>query len=100
VRVRWSLLALRRVSEIVDYISHDHTEAGRKWAEGVFDAVDQLEGFPGQGRVVPEVGQPSIREVIYGEYHVIYKVQAQAIGVLTVRHGRRRFDPREVRGRR
>jgi plasmid stabilization system protein ParE len=91
---------LRRVSEIVGYISRDRPEAAQEWAEGVFRAVDQLESFPGQGRVVPEVGRPSIREVIYGEYRVIYKVQAKAIGVLTVRHGRRRFDPRGAGGRR
>jgi len=100
VRVRWSLLALRRVSGIVVYISHDRPEAARLWAEGVFDAVDQLRFFPGQGRVVPELGRPSIRELIYGEYRVIYKVRASAIAVLTVRHGRRRFDPRDARGRR
>lgn len=93
------MLALRRMSEIVDYISRDRPEAARQWAEGVFDAVDELGSFPGQGRVVPEVGRPSIRELIHGEYRVIYKVEAKAIGVLTVRHGRRRFDPREVRGR-
>jgi toxin ParE1/3/4 len=93
------LLALRRMSEIVDYISRDRPDAARQWAEGVFDAVDELANFPGQGRVVPEVGRPSVRELIHGEYRVIYKVEAKAIGILTVRHGRRRFDPREVRGR-
>jgi len=87
------------MSEIVDYISRDRPDAARKWAEGVFDAVNELASFPGQGRVVPEVGRPSVREVIHGEYRVIYKVEAKAIGILTVRHGRRRFDPREVRGR-
>lgn len=99
MKIRWSLLALRRISEIVDYISRDRPDAARKWAEGVFDAVDELATFPGQGRVVPEVGRPSVRELIHGEYRVIYKVEAKAIGILTVRHGRRRFDPREVRGR-
>jgi len=87
------------MSEVVDYISREHPEAARKWAEGVFDAVDELASFPGQGRVVPEVGRPSVRELIHGEYRVIYKVEAKAIGILTVWHGRRRFDPREVRGR-
>lgn len=100
MRVRWSLLALRRVSEIGDYISGDRPEAAREWAAGVFDAVDRVARFPNQGRVVPEVGRPSIREVIYGDYRVIYKVEAKAIGVLTVRHGRRRLEPREVKGRR
>ena len=98
--VRWSLLALRRMSEIVDYISRDRPEAARKWAGGVFDAVGQLESFRGQGRVVPEIGRPSIRELIHGESRVIYKVQAKVVAVLTVRHGRRRFSLREVRRRR
>lgn len=99
MRVRWSLLALRRVSEVVDYISADNPKAAREWADGVFAAVKRLERFAAQGRVVPEVGRPSIREVIYGDYRLIYKMEARAIGVLTVRHGRRRLDPREVRGR-
>ena len=90
---------MRRMSEIVDYISRNRPDAARKWAAGVFDAVDELAIFPGQGRVVPEVGRPSVREFIHGEYRVIYKVEAKAIGILTVRHGRGRFDPREVRGR-
>lgn len=87
------------MSEIVDYISRDRPDAARKWAEDVFDAVDELASFPSQGRVVPEVGRPSVRELIHGEYRVIYKVEAKAIGILTVRHGRRRFDPGEVRSR-
>ena len=86
------------MSEIVDYISRDRPDAARQWAEGVFDAVDELASFPGKGRVVPEVGRPSVRELIYGEYRVIHKVRATAIGVLTVHHGRRRFARREVQG--
>jgi len=52
------------MAEIVDYISRDRPDAARKWAEGVFDAVDELANFPDQGRVVPEVGRPSVRELI------------------------------------
>lgn len=98
MRVQWSLLALQRVSEIVEYISQDRPLAARDWAVGVFDAVRQLERFPGRGRMVPEVGRASIREIIHGEYRVIYKVEARSIGILTVRHGRRRLDPAELRG--
>lgn len=84
------------MSEIVEHISRDRPEAARQWAEGVFDAVDRLPDFPDQGRIVPEVGRPEVRELLYGEYRVLYKVEAKSIGVLTVRHGRRRFDPDEV----
>jgi len=100
VRVRWSLLALQRVSEIVEYISRDRPETAREWVVAIFDTVRQLERFPGRGRVVPEVGRASIRELLHGEYRIIYKVEAKTIGILTVRHGRRRFDPNDIRGRR
>jgi len=100
VRVRWSLLALRRVSEIVDFISRDRPLAAQEWASGIFQLVDHLARFPGHGRVVPEIGRPSIRELIYGNYRVIYKIEAKTIGILTVRHGRRRLDPTEIEGNR
>jgi plasmid stabilization system protein ParE len=93
-------LALRRVTGIVDYISRDRPDTAVQWAEGLFDLVSQLESFPGRGRIVPEVGRPDIRELLYGEYRVVYKVQAASVGVLTVRHGRRRFEISEVRRRR
>ena len=100
MRVQWSLLALRRASEIVDYIARERPDAARGWAEGLFDLVAGLERFPGRGRVVPETGRPSIRELIYGEYRIIYKVQEKTVGILTVRHGRRQFDRRELYDRR
>jgi plasmid stabilization system protein ParE len=99
VKVRWSPLAIRRASEIVDFISLDQPLAARRWAEGIFKVVRQLERFPARGRMVPEIRRPAIRELIYGEYRVIYnyKIQSSIIGILTVRHGRRRLDRRELR---
>lgn len=93
-------MALRRVTEIVDYISRDRPDAAARWAEGLFALVDQLEAHPGRGRIVPEIGRPAIRELIYGEYRIVYKVQATSVGILTVRHGRRQFAASEARRRR
>jgi len=100
VRIIWSPVALRRVDEIVDHMSSDRPGAAAAWAEGLFDLVGRLRTFPDSGRTVPELGQPSIRELIYGEYRVVYKVEGSRIGVLTVRHGRRRFEVSEPRRRR
>ena len=100
MKVVWSPLALQRVTEIVEYISRDRPAAALEWASGLFDLVSQLEAFPDRGRVVPEVGRPAIRELLYGEYRVVYKVQPASLGILTVRHGRRRFQVSEARRRR
>ena len=97
MKVYWSALAIRRVSEIADYISNDRPLSALRWAEGVFKVVRQLERFPARGRIVPEVQRPSIRELIHGEYRVIYKIQSDSVGILTARHGRRRLDRSELR---
>jgi len=72
--------------------------AAQEWASGIFQLADQLARFPRRGRIVPEVRRSSIRELIYGDYRVIYKIESTSVGILTVRHGRRRFDPTEVEG--
>ena len=55
-------------------------------------AVDGLGEFPESGRVVPELGDPSVREVVVGAYRVVYEVRPDDwVEVLTVFHGARRF---------
>ena len=37
--------------------------------------------------MVPEAGDESLREVLYGNYRIVYRVKPGAIEVLTVFHG-------------
>lgn len=96
MRVIWSPLALDRVEEIVDYIARDRPQAARDWVVGLFDTAGTLAMFPEKGRVVPEVGRAEIRELSYERYRVIYKVESTRVAVLTVRHGRRLLDLKDV----
>jgi toxin ParE1/3/4 len=54
-----------------------------------FESVERLAPHPMSGRVVPEVNIERIREIIYGAYRVIYRVDTQAkkISILTVLRG-------------
>lgn len=99
MKIVWSPVALQRIEEIVDHISSDRPGAAAEWAEGLFDLVGRLESFPDRGRTVPELGQASIRELIYGDYRVVYKIEGAKVGILTVRHGKRRFEVSEPRRR-
>lgn len=96
MRLVWSPLALDRVEEIFEYIALDRPQAARDWVGGLLDAVHTLVMFPEKGRVVPEVGRADIRELIYQRYRVIYKLEPKRVAVLTVRHGRRILDLKEV----
>jgi plasmid stabilization system protein ParE len=84
----WSPLAIERMKEIVRYIGRDRPETAEKWAISVFAEVERLERFPGSGRVVPELKRADIREIIFGNYRIIYRLDMDRVIILTVRHGK------------
>ena len=50
--------------------------------------------FPLSGRIVPEVGDETIREILLGNYRVVYRVLLHdTVQVLTIYHGARIFNP-------
>ncbi len=97
MRIIWSPLALERVNEIADYIAEDDAKAARLFLIDIFGAVARLESLPNSGRVVPEVKHPNIREIIFGNYRVIYHVERKRVSILTVRHGKQRLPLKEVK---
>ena len=47
--------------------------------------------MPNMGRIVPEIGDESIRELIYRQYRIIYIVDDGSAEILTVYHSSRQF---------
>ncbi|MET3998043.1 MULTISPECIES: type II toxin-antitoxin system RelE/ParE family toxin [Pseudomonadota] len=84
MKIVWSPLALERVEDTARYIAEDNPDAAVRWVEDLFSAVERLADFPESGRMVPEVGSPRIRELIFGTYRVIYSAKGR-VDILTVR---------------
>lgn len=84
----WSRLALERVMEIADYIAADKPIAAHNWVTEIFDAVENLANFPELGRGIPEIWDKRYRQIIKGNYRIIYKLEDGKVYILTVRHGR------------
>jgi ABC-type uncharacterized transport system substrate-binding protein len=45
--------------------------------------VEGLETDPLSGRVVPEVGDDTVREVIHGNYRIVYRVRPDLVEIVT-----------------
>ena len=88
MRIIWSPLAVERTAEIAEYISRDNPTAAKKWIDTFFSKVEQLKSFPESGRIVPEINSTDFRELIYGNYRIIYRVEKTQVSILTVRHGK------------
>ncbi len=56
--------------------------------ESIFAKVAQLEAFPQLGRMVPEYQQPAVRELLYRQYRIVYRLLSDGrISVIAVRSG-------------
>lgn len=97
MRIIWSPLALERASEIIDYISLDNPSAAKRWLNTVFEKVDQLISSPERGRIVPEISDDRFREIIYGNYRIIYHIEPKTISILTIRHGKQILPIDEIK---
>ncbi|MDD2603911.1 MAG: type II toxin-antitoxin system RelE/ParE family toxin [Desulfobacteraceae bacterium] len=97
MRIAWSPLAVERASEVVDYIAQDKPSAADNWIRTIFSKVEQLRSNPEIGRIVPEINERQIRELIYGNYRIIYHVEAKQISILTIRHGKQILPIGEIK---
>ncbi|MBK7357644.1 MAG: type II toxin-antitoxin system RelE/ParE family toxin [Saprospiraceae bacterium] len=61
---------------IHDYIAHDLTSYASRFIEKLLVRVKQLEIFPKSGKIVPEFGIENIRELIEGNYRIVYRVNS------------------------
>lgn len=74
------------MNRTVDFISKDKPAAALRWAKEVYRKVSRLKRFPRSGRVVPEFGREEVREILIGNYRVIYKIE-KTVFILAVHHG-------------
>ena len=86
MKVLWTNLAYKRLEEIYSYIEEDSPTGAERWAEKLLNKVNGIKNFPRAGRAVPEVELESIREIIFGNYRIIYRIRDEIAYVLTVRH--------------
>jgi len=97
VKIIWSSFAIDRVAEIAQYIALDSPNSAQKWVDLIFQVVERLERFPKSGRIVPEIKQDDFREIIHGNYRIIYRLQSESVSILTVRHGRQILPIDEIK---
>ena len=97
MKIIWSPLAIDKAGDIASYIAKDKPLAAENWINTVFAKVEQLEHCPEIGRIVPEINERNIRELIYGNYRIIYRIGDALISVLTIRHSKQLLLEKEIK---
>ena len=89
--LRWTDQAVEDLRSIRLFIERDSPRYGRLVAERLYDATSQIELFPYSGRMVPELNREDMRELIVGDYHIVYRVDDEVVFLLTIYRSSRLF---------
>ena len=92
-RLVWSPEAVEDIEAIAAYIERDSPHYARVVASRLVETAESIPDFPEIGRVVPEAGDPNLRERFVYSYRLIYRLEQQRILVLAVIHGSRLLQP-------
>jgi addiction module RelE/StbE family toxin len=89
--VRWSETARPDLRAILAFIARDSGIFARRTIERIRSVVERLKQFPESGTRLHERDRRDLREIIVGNYRVIYWLRDEVVVVLTVIHAARRL---------
>ncbi len=92
-RIIWAPAALADLDSIAAWISRDSRDEAALFISRMIEAVDRLQLFPTSGRIIPEINDPACRQVVYGDYRVMYRIKGNEIWITGVVHGARDWKP-------
>jgi plasmid stabilization system protein ParE len=90
-RVAWTEAASSDLAEAAGYIARDSRYYAAAFVREVRAAARSLRVSSERGRIVPELGQPDIRELLVRSYRLVYNVAPRHVHVLALIHGARYF---------
>ena len=90
--VIWSVPAKQDLKSIYDYIATDSKYYAIKVSQDFVEKSESLAEFPKMGRMVPEIDNPNIRELIIYSYRLIYEISSNQIKILAIIHSKQNFE--------
>ena len=96
--IHWTHRSVNDLRNIAEFIEKDSVKYASLTIQRLLNAAQLLEDNPRIGRKVPETGhKDKIREVIQGNYRIIYQVASEnLINILTVHHSSRKLTATRV----
>lgn len=88
-KIIWTTHALADLNNIAEYIAKDSPNYAQRTVELLYHKVEILTKHSKAGRIVPELNQENTRELIEGNYRLIYEINDDELYILTIHHSAR-----------
>ena len=89
VEIRWSPLAIEDYDSLIRYYEKTTPKFAQNLAKKIIYIIENLTKFPKMGRIVPELEIKEIREIIYRNFRIIYRLKKDILEIARIIHGSR-----------
>lgn len=96
MKITWTREALNKLIEIEDFIAQDNPRRAEEFVDSLIERGELIKNNVRIGRIVPEISNTSIRELLIKNYRLVYQVQKSEIIILTVFEGHRLLRRDEI----
>lgn len=86
-KIKWSPRAAANLEEICSYIARDSKYYASLFSKKILSIVKNIPQFPKSGRIVPEYKDENLREKIYENYRIVYRIKGELIEIVAICHG-------------
>ena len=94
--IKFTKRSLDDLESIAEYISRDSARYANITVQKILERTKILEVNPLIGRIVPEVNKKEIREIIYGNFRIIYHYEKNKVNILSIHHSARDLSKRGI----
>ncbi|MGB3777907.1 MAG: type II toxin-antitoxin system RelE/ParE family toxin [Tunicatimonas sp.] len=97
-QLNWTTQSQTDLNNIGRYIANDSVKYARLQVQKIRNRSRQLVKMPESGRMVPELGRKDVRELIEGNYRIIYRIKSEEqIDIITVHHSARQLNEEKLK---
>jgi len=89
----WSPRALDDLDSACEYIARDSEKYACLFAERVVALIETIPQHPLLGAAVPEYNREDLRERLFQNYRIVYRVSPDRVEVVSITHGARLLPP-------
>lgn len=96
VQIKWTIQAREDLKSIAEYIALDSVKYAKLQVARIKFRIRILKTNIYIGKIATELNKPDIRELVEGNYRIIYRVKSDThISILAIHHSARDFTKRE-----
>lgn len=98
VKIVWTEISIIDLKEIFDFIADNSVKYASITTQNIYQRTQELIQNPNLGRIVPEFKKKTIRELIFGNYRIIYRIKNEKqIDILRVFHSARLLKRKSIK---